>query len=77
MYPLFNEIQSLGVSLSQEDFLEAGLCLINSLTPNEKHELISKKQSDTIEMSYGSSQSKAFLRQSSGDLYTRGLVKNK
>lgn len=77
MYPLLSEIQSMGISLSQEDFVESGLSLIDTLTPDEKHELISRKVVDRMEMSYQSSQSKLFLRQSSGDLYARGIERNR
>lgn len=61
------------ITLTEPEFIEAGLKLINSLTPDEKQTLIFKKNND--ESSNPSSNRKAFMRQSSGDLYSRGLAK--
>ena len=44
--PLLEQIVSIGVALNEEDFIEAGLNLIDSLTPEERYELVFKKKNE-------------------------------
>ena len=74
--PLLEQIVSIGASLNEEDFIEAGLNLINSLTPEERYELVFKKKNEeNPDLSLQCTITRNQIRQSNEDLYARGRMK--
>ena len=81
--PIFNEMIEMDVCLNREEFMATALILLKTLSPEEKHEIILKKDknsSDTMQASRNNSMvnsrsrellKKCFCEQ--GDIYERGI----
>lgn len=60
--PIFNEMIEMDVSLTRAEFLDAALQLFKLFSPEEKHNIIFKKEKECPEMSMGRSKSKSALK---------------
>lgn len=59
--PIFNEMMEMNVSLTRAEFLDAALQLFKLLSPEEKHNVIFRKEKEA-ELGVGRSKSKSSLK---------------